>query len=144
MKLKKKRKTIPRREKWNRFWIILGKILENTFENFINLDIFEKIRKSIKIRTCYVFHFCCNVRWNYFCHHFICIIICHSEMETRQQWRRICSQVSLENLKCIGDSLRWRFSVTIFAFWSKTFSIHFNCHKQPNDIISICKYVTHI
>ena len=54
--------------------------------------------KSVKIRTCNVFHFCCNVRRNYFCHHFICIIICHSEMEASQQWRRICSQVSLENV----------------------------------------------
>ena len=71
---------------------------ENTFENFKNLDIFDKILKSFKIRTCYVFHFCCNVCRNYFCHHFICIIICDSEMETGQQWRRICSQVSFENL----------------------------------------------
>ena len=107
--------------------------------------------KSVKIRTCNVFHFCCNVRRNYFCHHFICIIICHSEMEASQQWRRICSQVSLENLgqgqpanvdsfwdtpvlvTDDGNKMCWwqfYISVANFALSSQTISIYFHWHKQ--------------
>ena len=74
-------KNIPKKEKNE----IDFKLYQEQLQKLSKMaNFWNRFLKLVKIWSCDVLYICCNVCRYYFCYHFICIIICHIEMETGQ------------------------------------------------------------